>query len=599
MRPKKASLHPLLIILAVALVSVLFVAACGDDEAPAVSEGAGSAEAAAASAAASQAAKAAEAAAMAAEEAAAQAGELAAAAQAAEQAAGAEESEAVRAAQAAAAQAEAAAAQAEAAEAAATEFAKYGGSLTMAFVPDHSTLDPAFSTTAIEGFLIENVYDPLLRIVDRSYSPALAESWETNDDLSSYIFHLRQGVKFHHGKEFKAEDVIFSMNRIRDPEVQSPNRSLLEAVDNIVAIDDYTVRFDLNGPNGFFLDIFTVYQFFILPADVDLDRLTLEAFGTGPFILDEWLAGERATMVRNPDYWEEGRPYLDEIVLVGIAEPVSRAAALKNGDVDMVYNLETQSVADIEAHPETKVVSEASTGHIGINMDNSQPPFDNKLVRQAFQAATDRELINQAALLGLGSIAYDHSIASSDPRFAPQYAPEYDPELAKSLLEQAGYPDGIDITLHTGDVAPGMIEMAVAFQQSAAPAGIRVEVQKQPSDAFWTEVFMQEPFVVVSWGARPNVDVLLTYIFQSDSAYNANRYSNDTIDELIERGRGETLEQQKETYGEIQRILVDDVPGIIVANQPVIYGARNNVQDAGPHGGASRNRTMRNAWLAK
>ena len=283
--------------------------------------------------------------------------------------------------------------------------------------------------------------------------------------------------------------------------------SLLEAVDNIVAIDDYTVRFDLNGPNGFFLDIFTVYQFFILPADVDLDRLTLEAFGTGPFILDEWLAGERATMVRNPDYWEEGRPYLDEIVLVGIAEPVSRAAALKNGDVDMVYNLETQSVADIEAHPRTKVVSVASRGHMGITMDNSRPPFDNKLVRQAFQAATDRELINQAALLGLGSITYDHSIASSDPRFAPQYAPEYDPELAKSLLEQAGYPDGIDITLHTGDVAPGIIEMAVAFKESAAPAGIRVDVQRQPSDAFWTEVFMQKPFVVVQWGDRPNVDV--------------------------------------------------------------------------------------------
>ena len=174
---------------------------------------------------------------------------------------------------------------------------------------------------------------------------------------------------------------------------------------------------------------------------------------------------------------------------------------------------------------------------------------------------------------------------------------EYDPELAKSLLEQAGYPDGIDITLHTGDVAPGMIEQAVAFQQSAAAAGIRVEVMRQPSDSFWSEVFMQEPFVVIYWSPRPSMDVMLTQVFHSESAYNAMRYSNDTLDELIARARGETLEQQKVTYGEIQRILVDDVPGLIIANPPLIYGARNNVQDAGPT--PVRARTLKNAWLSK
>ena len=187
---------------------------------------------------------------------------------------------------------------------------------------------------------------------------------------------------------------------------------------------------------------------------------------------------------------------------------------------------------------------------------------------------------------------------SSDPRFAPQYAaPKYDPELAKSLLEQAGYPDGIDVTLHTGDVAPGMIELAVAFKESAAPAGIRVDVQRQPPDGFWSEVFMQEPFVIMYWAPRPNTDIMLTQAFHSESAWNANRYFNDTVDELIARARGETLEQQRETYGEIQRILVDDVPGLVIANPPLVYGARNNVRDAGPH--PLRARTLRNAWLEK
>ncbi len=483
-------------------------------------------------------------------------------------------------------------------EAAAAEQAKYGGSLTMAFWSDHSTLDPSWSVSAFENAMIENLYDPLVRIeADFTYAPALAESWETNDDLSSYTFHLRRGVMFQHGKEFKAEDVLFSMNRIRDPEADNPNAALLVSVEDIVAVDDYTVRFDLNGPNGFFLDVFSIYPMHILPADVDVDRLTLEAFGTGPFTLEEWLPGERATMVKNPDYWEEGRPYLDEIVFVGISEPVTRAEALKSGDVDVVYLLETQSVQGIEDHPDTKVVSVASAGHYGIDMDNSRPPFDNKLVRQAFQAATNRELINQATTLGLGGITYDHPFPSNDSRFAPQYAVEYDPELARSLLEEAGYPNGIEIDLNTGDVAPGMIEMAVAFKESAAPAGIRVNIQRRPSDAFWSEVFMQEPFVVIYWAPRPSMDVMLTQVYHGESAYNAPRYFNETLDELIARARGETPEQQKVTYTEIQRILVDDVPRLVIGNPPLIYGARNNVQDAGPT--PVRARTLRNAWLEK
>jgi peptide/nickel transport system substrate-binding protein len=142
-----------------------------------------------------------------------------------------------------------------------------------------------------------------------------------------------------------------------------------------------------------------------------------------------------------------------------------------------------------------------------------------------------------------------------------------------------------------------MIEMAVAFQESAAPAGIRVAVQRHPSDAFWGEVWFHEPLTIILFSAKPTPDRALTQSYHSSSAYNATRYSTDMIDELIERARGETLEQQIETYGELQRILVDDVPGIIIANPPVLIGARINVQDAGPH--PARSRTMRNAWLEK
>ena len=132
----------------------------------------------------------------------------------------------------------------------------------------------------------------------------------------------------------------------------------------------------------------------------------------------------------------------------------------------------------VQDHPETFVLKRDSFSWIGMPIRTDVPPFDNKLVRQAMQAALDREAVNQAALLGLGIPAFDHPIPPVDPRFAPQYAPpDYNPELAKQLLAEAGYPDGIDITLHTGDVGPGMIEMAVAYQQSAKAAGINVEFE--------------------------------------------------------------------------------------------------------------------------
>ena len=461
---------------------------------------------------------------------------------------------------------------------------KYGGTLRFATNADHFNLDPAKNLGVIDILVMQHVYDNLLMIQpDLSWKPELATSWEANDDFSSYTFHLRKGVKFHHGKDFKAEDVVFTFNRLLDPELDSPIRPTLEVIEEIVILDDYTVRFDLVGSNAFFPTYMSAVQGRILPADLDPDRLNLEEFGTGPFTILEHLPGERTTMVRYDGYWEEGKPYLDELVILGIPEPAARELALKNGDVDLVYELSPQGAPGIKEHPDTVVLSATSFGYIGLDMDNSRPPFDNKLVRKAFQAATDREAINQAALLGSGSPAFDHPIHPSDPAFAPQYAPpDYDPDLARSLLEQAGYPDGIDITLYTADVAGGMIELAVAFAERARPAGIRVNVERVSSDGFWDQYWMKKPLTVVRWFGRiPDQALSIQYL--SDASWNASYWNNPTFDALVVKARGQDLEGQKETYGEIQRILVDDVPKLVTNFLPWLYGARNNVRGVAPH----------------
>ena len=322
----------------------------------------------------------------------------------------------------------------------------------------------------------------------------------------------------------------------------------------------------------------------ILPADVDIERLAHEEFGTGPFMIEERLPGERTTLVRNPDYWEEGKPYLDEIVIQAIPDSAARVEALKNGDVDLVWQLNPQSVPGVDAHPETTVLNATSFSNLAVCIPTDVPPFDNKLVRKAMQAATDREGINQAALLGLGIPARDHPIHPSHPAFAPQYAPpDYDPELARSLLEQAGYPDGIDLTLYTSDIGPALIELAVAYKESAAPAGIRVDVQRSAIGG----ILVRGTGIVGSWppsigSASYRTKPWLRQI-HSDSPFNCPRYSNPVVDALIEKARGQDLEGRKESYGEIQRILIDDVPRLVIVFQPWIYGVNKDLRGVAPH----------------
>ena len=530
MRPKTAGLHPRLVLLAVAVMaSVLFVVSCG---------GGGEAT------------------------------EVAQVPEAVEETEAAPVPEVV-----------------EAVEAADEGQPKRGGTLKFAMFPNEVTLDPPLMLGETDVAITQQVYDNLLMIQpDLTVKPELATSWEPNEDFSSYTFHLREGVKFHHGKDFKAEDVVFSFNRLLDPEIDSPIRPTFETIDEMVIIDDYTIRFDLTGPNAFFPDSLSVYQARITPSDVDIERFHLEAIGTGPFILVEHLVGERSVFERNPDYWEEGKPYFDEIIIQLIREAATRTEALKSGDVDVVNQLPAQDVETIEAHSETIVLEKTSPSWIGLVMDNRVPPFDNLKVRKAMQLATDREAIRQASMLGRGSIAYDHPIPPNSVYFAPQHQPpDYDPEAAKQLLAEAGYPDGIDLTLYTADVGTGMIELAVAFKESVAPAGINVDVVRKSSDGFWDVVWMVEPFTIVYWYGRANPDQALSIQNHSDSSWNAPRYVNPKLDELIEKARGQDLEGQKESYAEIQKILIDNVPRLTVGFQPWMYGARSNVRGIQPH----------------
>jgi len=173
--------------------------------------------------------------------------------------------------------------------------------------------------------------------------------------------------------------------------------------------------------------------------------------------------------------------------------------------------------------------------------------------------------------------------------------PEYDPELARALLEQAGYPDGIDLTLFTSTLGAPMVEMAMVMKEKAAPAGIRIDIQVMPEEVYWSDVWMVEPFCTVYYGGRIP-DEALSVVYLSTASWNESHYSNPRVDELILKARTQLeLEDRRETYRELQCILIDEVPRIIPVFMPVAHGMRLNVRglEAKPHGGVF----CRYVWL--
>ena len=466
------------------------------------------------------------------------------------------------------------------------EESKYGGTLRVAYTPDLFSFDPPMLTGAADIIVVHQAYECLVeRNPDWTLRPLLAKSWEANDDLTQWTFVLERGVKFSHGKEMKAEDVVYTFDRLF--ELEAPFASVISMVEDIVAVDDYTVRFDLSSGTAFLPDLISRYSCKITPSDIDPERLATETFGTGPFILTEHVVGERTVMEKNPNYWWEGYPYLDEVIFVYFADAETRAEALKAGTVDAIMNMVVPSIATIEADPECKVSLIPSAFQMNLLFNVNEPPFDDVLVRKAIQAVTDREAILNGALFGNGGIAYDHPIAPSDVHFNWDcMPPDYNVELAISLLAQAGYDDGIDITLYAGAPTVPSVEMATVMKEKALPAGIRIDIQVMPEAGYWSEVWMAKPFCCSYWGGRIP-DEAFSIQFLSTAAWNETGYVNSRVDELIILARSQVeLADRQETYGEIQCILIDEVPKIVPVFMPILHGMRLNVMglEAKPHG---------------
>ena len=312
--------------------------------------------------------------------------------------------------------------------------------LGIALEPPH--LDPtAGAAAAIDEVVYANVFEGLTRIdKDGAVQPALAESWSVSDDGLTYTFKLRDGVTFHDGSTFEAEDVIFTLDRARGTDSVNAQKQLFEAIEDVTAVDPTTVEIKLTRPDGA-LPYKLGWGDAVMVAPETADTNREKPVGTGPFQFDEWVRGTSITLVRSDDYW--GDPVaLERATFRVVPEPAAATAALQAGDVQAFPNFPAPELVPVfDADPRFKVTLGSTEGETILAMNNARPPLDDVRVRRAIAHAIDRSAIITGAMFGLGTPIGSH-FAPHHPAYVDLTSESaYDPKLAKNLLAEAGVED--------------------------------------------------------------------------------------------------------------------------------------------------------------
>ncbi|UWQ93796.1 ABC transporter substrate-binding protein (plasmid) [Rhodobacteraceae bacterium M382] len=479
---------------------------------------------------------------------------------------------------------------------------KKGGRLVVGIesAQAQDSLDPTkyFSTSNIQmGYA---VHDNLVnRDANLQPQPWLATSWESNADASSWVFDLRQGVTFHDGSDFAAEDVIYSMKRHYREGSEAPSKSFMSQIKDIVKLGEHQVRFDLVAPNADFPMILSDTR--VQVTKRDLEDFTGTPPGTGPFKVVEFTPGSRYVMARNENYWGDDGPYVDELEFVGIADNTARINALIAGDINVLLQLDQKATRLIDNSGIGYVIDAPSGAFINLAMMMDREPTNNADFRQAMKYAVDREGIRDNILKGLGSIGNDHPIAPIDPYYnsnIPQR--QYDPDKARFHIKKAGL-ENTPIDIYGSDVAgTGALASAQHLQQSAKAGGINLNVINPPSDSFWSAVWIQKPMVTSGWDPRPVPDLIFSIAFSNTSSWNETLWSNDRFEKLLVEARSVTdFAKRKEMYDEMQMMLHDDGGHITLGFRNFVDAARNEVQGITPHGSGPLGfyQMQRTAWI--
>lgn len=473
--------------------------------------------------------------------------------------------------------------------------------VVVSFKSDITTLDPAIGYDWQNWSIIKSIFNGLMDYVPGTTElrMKLAKSYEVSPDGCSYTFKLRDDVKFHNGRQLVAGDVKYSLERVLNPETQSPGMGFYlgiqgaeaftegkaTGVEGIEVIDDQTIKFTLNEPNAAFLHTLALNFSFVVPKE-EVDKHGKDfghnPIGTGAFMMKEWVLGQRLVMARNPYYYLEGRPKVDKVTFEVGVEPTVALLKLQRGEVDILGDgippaRFVQVMQDPVLSKQVKQGEQIQTGYVTIN--TRVKPLDNVKVRQALNMAINKEriirMINNRAVPANQVLpplmpGYDQSFSG--------YA--LDPAKAKALLAEAGYPNGFSTVLYCSNVDPNP-RIAQAIQQDLSAIGVTVEI-KSLAQSTVIEAGGTEGGAPLLWSGGmawiadyPDPNNFYWPILATASAtpggWNWAWYSNPAVDEMAAKAdtmvRPEEEGKRLELWQEIYRQVMNDAPWIPIFHE--------------------------------
>jgi peptide/nickel transport system substrate-binding protein len=408
--------------------------------------------------------------------------------------------------------------------------------------------------------------------------PELAEEWDVRDAGKTWIFKLRQGVEFHNGKTFDADDAIASLRHHMGPDSKSPMKGLLEQIAEMKKDGAAQVIFSLTEPNADFAHILSDYHLAMMPAkDGTVDWQS--GVGTGGYKIKELRPGVTTNLERNSNYWKPDRAFFEALEVISIIDVAARNNALLSGGVDAIDRVDLKTVDLLKQNSGVKLEETQGGLHYAYTMFCDQAPFSDVNVRLALKHAIDREAFLAKLLNGHGYIGNDQPIGKSY-RFFDSGLPQRtcDPDKSKFYLAQASLSD-LKVQIYLADVAfTGAIDGGLLFSEAAKKAGISLEVVREPDDAYWSNVWNVKPFTASYWNGRATEDAIFTTIYAKGQPWNETHWANERFNQLLVAARGELDDtKRREMYSEMQRLCSDDGGAIIPAFANYVFATRTNV----------------------
>jgi len=473
----------------------------------------------------------------------------------------------------------------------------YGDTIIEGSIGDAKRLIPMLASDSASGAVSGLIFNGLVKYdKDINIIGDLAEKWEVSGDGLTITFHLREGVKWHDGEEFTAEDVLFTYEKLIDEKVATPYSGDFLLVKKAEVLDKYTFRVSYKEP---FAPALISWGMGIIPKhllekeDLNTTKFNREPIGTGPYRFKEWRAGERIVMTAFEDYFE-GRPYIDRVIYRVIPDEATMFLSLKAGDIDYMgltpiqYSRQTNTSYFIDNFQKFRYPSFSFT-YLGFNLLDEK--FKDKRIRQALAYGIDKENIIKGILLGLGKVA-----TGPNPPTSWAYNPDvktysYDPEKARELLKTCGWEDTngdsfldkegkiFQFTLITNQGNVQRKKCAEMIQHDLSKIGIKVDIRILEWQTFLHEFVDKKRFEALILGWNLSRDPDLYDIFYSsktrEGEFNFVSYENPEVDRLLIEGRHNfDQEKRREIYQEIHAMIAEDLPYIflyVADSLPIVH----------------------------